>query len=66
VVGATALIGLAVLLCAAIAASLDPGPAVMPTSRTTLPPITTRLVIPTVAPLRVPPVGPRPTAIRIP
>ncbi len=63
---AVALLALAGLLWVLITASLDQAPASRITSGTTLPPITTRMVIPTVPPLREPPVEPTPTPIRIP
>lgn len=57
-VAAGALAALAVLMYLLIEASLDPGPPSTTVPHTTLPPRSTHLVIPTVPPLRVPPVEP--------
>jgi len=57
-VAVAALIGLVFLMFVVIRASMDPGPPVGVSPRETAPPITVRLTVPVVPPLRVSPYSP--------
>jgi|GEM_PF-5804643 len=59
VIGVIALFGLVALMIVTVRSSMDPGPRVGVTPRTTPPPITVHLTNPTIPPLRVPPVEPK-------